>query len=119
MRCSDKDVSFGNNCFPLISVVSKRSPGFIVNPKNVEARGGSVVLDVSPLAPEHASSVGHAVAATMNSRDYVLDYRVGAGIRLAPHFYTKDSELEQVITEMHHVIETRSFTEHLERGKVT
>ncbi len=91
----------------------------IVNPKAADSRGGSVVLDVSPLAPEFADSIGHAVAATMNARDYVLDYRVGAGIRLAPHFYTKDSELEQVIIEMHHVIQTRAFTSHLERGKVT
>jgi kynureninase len=29
-----------------------------------------------------------------------VDYRPGAGIRIAPHFYTKDEELELVIREI-------------------
>ena len=33
-------------------------------------------------------------------RDYLMDYRPGAGIRLAPHFYTTDEELELAIREI-------------------
>ena len=33
-------------------------------------------------------------------RDYLVDYRPGAGIRVAPHFYSKDEELDLVIREI-------------------
>jgi kynureninase len=88
----------------------------VVNPKADEARGGSVVLDVAPLAgPDR----GHAVAAALNARDFVLDYRVGAGIRLAPHFYTRDDELEAVVAATADVIKTKADAPYRERGRVT
>ena len=31
------------------------------------------------------------------ARDIVVDYRPGAGIRVAPHFYTSDDELEAAV----------------------
>lgn len=31
----------------------------------------------------------------MTARDVVVDYRPGAGIRLSPHFYTADEELDR------------------------
>ena len=34
------------------------------------------------------------VARELNERDVVVDYRPGVGIRLAPHFYTENAELE-------------------------
>ena len=34
------------------------------------------------------------VARELNGRDVVGDYRPGVGIRLAPHFYTENAELE-------------------------
>lgn len=88
----------------------------IVNPRADAARGGSVVIDVGPLA---GPGRGHAVAAALNARDFVLDYRVGAGVRLAPHFYTRDDELEAVIAAMVEVIKTRADAPYLERGRVT
>lgn len=47
-------------------------------------RGGTVAFDVP-----HA----YEVARDLLSRDLIVDYRVGAGIRVAPHFYTTDDEL--------------------------
>ncbi|HEU4536379.1 MAG TPA: aminotransferase class V-fold PLP-dependent enzyme, partial [Polyangiaceae bacterium] len=88
----------------------------VVNPRDDAARGGSVVLDVTPRA---GPGRGHAVAAALNARDFVLDYRVGAGIRLAPHFYTRDDELDAIIGAMVEVIETRADAPFLERGRVT
>ncbi|MCU0681585.1 MAG: aminotransferase class V-fold PLP-dependent enzyme [Polyangiaceae bacterium] len=88
----------------------------IVNPKPAAERGGSVVIDVTPLAgPDR----GHAVSAALNARDFVLDYRVGAGVRLAPHFYTRDDELAAVVAAMLEVIETRADAPYRERGRVT
>ena len=66
--------------------------GFPVNsPRNPNERGGTITIDV----PE-----GQAVTQELLRRDFLLDYRPGAGIRIAPHFYTKDEELEAVIREI-------------------
>ena len=34
------------------------------------------------------------VSRELNARDVVVDYRPGVGIRMSPHFYTEDRELE-------------------------
>jgi kynureninase len=63
--------------------------GFRVNsPRNPAQRGGTVVIDVPN---------GYEIVKELARRDYLMDYRPGAGIRVAPHFYTKDEELELVI----------------------
>ena len=66
--------------------------GFRVNsPKDPSHRGGTVTVDVPN---------GYEVTQELLRRDFLLDYRPGAGIRVAPHFYTKDEELEQVMSEI-------------------
>jgi len=57
-------------------------------PRDPARRGGTVVLDV----PD-----GKAVVRELSRRNVLVDYRPGAGVRLAPHFYTKDEELETAI----------------------
>jgi len=37
------------------------------------------------------------VAQCLLSRDILIDYRPGAGIRVAPHFYTSDDELDTAV----------------------
>jgi kynureninase len=51
-------------------------------------RGGTVAFDVP-----HAREVAQALLA----RDIVVDFRPGAGIRVAPHFYTTDDELDSAV----------------------
>jgi kynureninase len=66
--------------------------GYRVNsPKNPAERGGTVTVDVPN---------GYEVTQELLRRDILVDYRPGAGIRIAPHFYTKDEELEQVVHEI-------------------
>jgi len=66
--------------------------GFRVNaPKNPEQRGGTVAIDVPN---------GYEVTKELSRRDYLVDFRPGAGIRVAPHFYSKDEELDLVIREI-------------------
>jgi kynureninase len=66
--------------------------GFPVNtPRNPQQRGGTVTVD----APN-----GYEVTEELLRRDFLVDYRPGAGIRIAPHFYTKDEELGLVIREI-------------------
>ena len=51
-------------------------------------RGGVVTLDV----PD-----GQRVTRELARRQILVDYRPAAGIRVAPHFYTTDEELEQTV----------------------
>ena len=45
----------------------------------------------------------------MIRREFIVDYRPGAGVRISPHFYTKDEELELVIAEMKKIRDDREF----------
>jgi kynureninase len=66
--------------------------GFRINsPRNPSQRGGTVVIDVPN---------GYEIVQELGRRDYLVDYRPGAGIRIAPHFYSTDEELELVIREI-------------------
>jgi len=66
--------------------------GFRINcPRHEHERGGTVVVDIPN---------GYEVTKELLRRDFLVDFRPGAGIRIAPHFYTKDAELELVIREI-------------------
>ena len=82
-----------------------RAKGFGVNaPERAEQRGGTVAIDV----PE-----GKAVCQELLSRDILVDYRPKAGIRVSPHFYTLDSELEACVGEIADILKTRAHERHL------
>ncbi len=57
-------------------------------PANDHERGGSVVIDMPN---------GAAVAAELIKRDVIIDHRPDAGIRIAPHFYSTDEEIDRAI----------------------
>jgi len=61
----------------------------VTAPRDPARRGGTVAFDVP-----HAREVALALLAD----NVVVDYRPGAGIRVAPHFYTSDEELEAAVT---------------------
>ncbi len=66
--------------------------GFQLNcPRREHERGGTVILDVPN---------GYEITKELLRRDFLVDYRPGAGIRIAPHFYTRDEELALVIREI-------------------
>ena len=70
----------------LIELAEER--GFPVRaPRDPARRGGTVAFDVP-----HAEEVSRDLL----SQDILVDYRPNAGIRIAPHFYTTDAELEAV-----------------------
>jgi len=75
--------------------------GFRVNcPKNPAERGGTVVIDVPH---------GLEVTRELLRRDYLVDYRPGAGIRVAPHFYSTDEELDLTLREILKILDTRAW----------
>ncbi len=75
----------------LLIELAERAGYRINSPRNPAQRGGTVTLDVPN---------GHEVTQELLRRDFLVDYRPGAGIRIAPHFYTKDEELELVVEEI-------------------
>ncbi|HYP29470.1 MAG TPA: aminotransferase class V-fold PLP-dependent enzyme [Blastocatellia bacterium] len=78
--------------------------GLSINcPRESERRGGTVVLDVPH---------GQQVTQELSRRDFLVDFRPGAGIRIAPHFYSKDEELELVVREIKSILETKAYEQH-------
>ncbi len=79
----------------------------VTSPKNSAERGGTITV-----AHESASSI----AKELIRREFVIDYRPGAGVRISPHFYTTDNELELVIDEMKKIRDSRAFEAHEKAG---
>ncbi|HEY8851575.1 MAG TPA: hypothetical protein VIM36_05290, partial [Gemmatimonadaceae bacterium] len=75
--------------------------GFGVHaPRDPSRRGGAVAVDVP-----HA----YEVTQHLLSRNILVDYRVGAGIRIAPHFFTREDEVEEAVHEMDKSLESGSW----------
>ena len=78
--------------------------GYIVNsPRNPDERAGTVTLN-----PPHAYEISRELLA----RNIVIDYREGAGIRVAPHFYNTDDEIRAVMTAIKAILEDGSWQKH-------
>jgi kynureninase len=67
----------------------------VYGPRDPAARGGTVTLDVPN---------GREVTAELGRRQVLVDYRPGAGIRIAPHFYTADYEIDRTIDELKSIV---------------
>lgn len=59
-------------------------------------RGGTVTIDV----PDSTR-----LAEALIARDVIIDHRPGAGIRMAPHFYTTDDEIDHALAVMDELTE--------------
>jgi kynureninase len=72
-------------------------------PRDPERRGGTVAFDVPH---------GYEVAQALLARDILVDYRPEAGIRVAPHFYTSDEELEEAVVAIDEILESGAWRRH-------
>ncbi|MEO5989605.1 MAG: aminotransferase class V-fold PLP-dependent enzyme [Candidatus Eisenbacteria bacterium] len=63
----------------------------VVSPIEPERRAGVVCLDVP-----HADRVCDRLLAS----DVLMDYRPGVGLRLSPHLYTRDDEVDEVMSRV-------------------
>ncbi len=76
------------------------SRGWRVNtPRDAEQRGGTVSIDM-PRAQE--------VCAELIKRNVLVDYRPKAGVRMSPHFYTRDEELDYAIQVVEEILSAKS-----------
>jgi kynureninase len=72
----------------------------VTSPKNPAQRGGTITV-----WDDHAA----AITKELIRREFIVDYRPGAGVRISPHFYTKDEELESVIAEMKEIRDAQAY----------
>jgi kynureninase len=63
----------------------------VIGPRQAGERGGHVTL-----APPYAENV----ARRMIAGGIIVDYRKGSGIRIAPHFYNTEAEVDEAVAAM-------------------
>jgi kynureninase len=82
----------------LIEMAEKR--GWRVNtPRDPEKRGGTVSLDLPD--PQE-------VCRELIKREILVDWRPKAGLRMSPHFYNTDDELERGIVAVEEILKERT-----------
>jgi kynureninase len=67
----------------------------INSPRNSDQRGGTVSIDMSD---------AERVSRELLKRDILVDYRPQAGVRISPHFYNKDEELDTAIAAVDEIL---------------
>ncbi len=94
----------------LIELAQER--GFRVSASTDPARrGGTVAIDVP---------YGYEVSRELIRREFLVDYRPQAGIRISPHFYSTDEEIELTIREIDDILRTKAYERYIgDRGYVT
>jgi len=85
-----------------------KEAGFVVtSPQDTASRGGTITI---------AHDDAAAITKELIHREFIVDYRPGAGVRISPHFYTSDEELEIVVNEMKTIRDTRAYAVHETAG---
>jgi kynureninase len=73
--------------------------GYRLNtPSSDRERGGAVIVDVP-----HAETV----SAQLLNRNVIIDYRPGAGIRIAPHFYNTEADVDTAMDTIDELVAGR------------
>ena len=76
----------------------------IASPRASDRRGGTVTVHVDEFAAVHKE---------LAERQTLCDFRPGAGIRIGPHYFTSDRELEHVIEQIGEIVATGAYERHL------
>jgi kynureninase len=77
-------------------IEAAQAAGYRLNtPLEDHERGGSVIID----APG-----GIGVADELLRRNVIVDYRPGAGIRIAPHFYNTEEEIDHAVRTLADIV---------------
>ena len=82
----------------LIELAEKRELR-VNTPRNPDQRGGTVSIDV----PEE-------IARELLNHEILVDWRPKAGVRMSPHFYNTDAELETAMNVLEAILRERSVT---------
>src|SRR5438270_10680240 len=82
--------------------LAKEAGFHVTSPQDAARRGGTITVWDDNAA---------AIAKELIRREFIVDYRPGAGVRISPHFYTKDEELELIVAEMRTIRDTHALAE--------
>lgn len=75
--------------------------GYKINsPVDFKKRGGTVTLDM----PD-----SYLISQTLLKKNIIIDYRKGAGIRFAPHFYNSDDEILFALDELKKIVSKKAY----------
>lgn len=74
----------------------------VTSPREAQRRGGTVTIGVD-------DAVGGAIVAELERRGVLVDFRPGAGIRISPHFYTLDEEVDSALAELTDIVRTGAY----------
>jgi kynureninase len=75
----------------------------VETPMDPAERGGTVSVNCP-----HAAEVTRELLA----RDVLVDYRPGAGVRLSPHFYNRDEEIDSALSQIEEILSTAAWQRH-------
>ena len=67
----------------------------VTSPRDPERRGGTITIAVDDAA---------AVTAELVRRGIIVDYRPGAGIRVSPHFYNTEADIDHALATLREVV---------------
>jgi kynureninase len=76
----------------------------VVSPRDAHRRGGTVTVRT----PEFA-----AVHTELAERQILCDFRPDAGLRLGPHYYNSDDELQFAVDQIAEIVRARTYERHL------
>jgi len=78
--------------------------------RNPDRLAGTVAVDPPDALP---------VSRALKARDYVVDFRPGVGIRISPHFYNTEDEIDRLFAEMARIVERKDYVDAPARSLVT
>jgi len=75
----------------------------IFGPERPEQRGGTLTVELA------AGEDGAAIVKALEAREILVDHRPEAGVRVSPHFYTREDELREFAATLAELRETRRW----------
>jgi kynureninase len=76
----------------------------IRSPREAAQRAGTITV--------YLGDNTYEISRELLARNIVIDYREGAGIRIAPHFYNTDDEIRQVMDTIRAIVDDGSWKRH-------
>jgi selenocysteine lyase/cysteine desulfurase len=59
---------------------------------------------------------GAAVVAALAERDILVDCRPDVGLRVSPHYYNTDEELDRCLDAVLEILRTKAWEKHAQKG---
>jgi kynureninase len=82
--------------------------GFRIHgPADPERRGGTITVGLAE------GENGPAFVQALEARGILVDHRPGAGLRVSPHFYTLEDEMDEFVEALAEIREKRAWKEHV------